>query len=100
MVLVIWFSLIELVISISTFVLNYRKHKSWVKLREQQLQKLATINPLPLKMINDDVSVPINPITEDITKSNTKLEPVLEIEVEGDEKDDNQKDKEKKQRKR
>lgn len=95
MVLVIWFSLIELVISISTFVLNYRKHKSWVKLREQQLQKLATINPLPLKMINDDVSVPINPITEDITKSNTKLEPVLEIEVEGDEKDDNQKDKEK-----
>jgi len=28
-------------------------------------------------MINDDVSVPINPITEDITKSNTKLEPVL-----------------------
>jgi len=53
-VLVLWFSLLELVISISTFILNYKKHKSWVKLREQQLQKLASINPTPIRVIADD----------------------------------------------
>ncbi|ORX63522.1 hypothetical protein BCR32DRAFT_287696 [Anaeromyces robustus] len=60
--LVLWFSLIELVISISTFILNYKKHLSWVKLREQQLQKLASINPTPLKMIPENVIEPVSPI--------------------------------------
>jgi len=67
--LVLWFSLVELVISISTFILNYKKHINWVKLREQQLQKLASINPSPLKMIPENLPV----TSSDITKINTKL---------------------------
>ncbi|KAL6624031.1 hypothetical protein U3516DRAFT_585504 [Neocallimastix sp. 'constans'] len=81
-VLVLWFSLLELVISISTFILNYRKHQSWVKLRDQQLQKLASINPSPIRMIgqdrlgnfNNNINHSISGSEELVVKSNTKLE--------------------------
>ncbi|ORX50052.1 hypothetical protein BCR36DRAFT_583646 [Piromyces finnis] len=68
-ILVLWFSLVELVISISTFILNYKKHLNWVKLREQQLQKLASINPTPLRMIPENAVTPKSPISEDITRN-------------------------------
>lgn len=83
--LVLWFSLVELVISISTFILNYKKHLNWVKLREQQLQKLASINPNPMRMIPEVHATHISTVAKNNMKINEKTASATSSEKDKDE---------------